>query len=108
MRSTSRTWSPLLNYSIRTQEKRSRNRQPECLCGLQIDHEIQLGRLLDRERLRLRSSQDPINVAGGAPEQIVAIYSITDESTILHELRRVIDRRESSSRGQPDDVGAVG
>ena len=35
--------------------------------GGQIDHEIELGRLFDRQVVRLRSAQNLVDIIGGAP-----------------------------------------
>src|SRR5258708_16523721 len=42
-------WCRLFDHLIRPQQERLRNREPECLGGLEVDDEIELGGLLNRE-----------------------------------------------------------
>ena len=46
----------LLNHLIRAYQQRLRDRDAECLGRLEIDHQLELGRLLDGEASRLRAS----------------------------------------------------
>jgi hypothetical protein len=41
-----------------------RNGETECLCGLEIDHQIELGRLFDRNIARLCPAQNLVNNFG--------------------------------------------
>ena len=55
IRSNVRVRKPyLLDHVIGTSKQRKRNRQPKRFCRLQIDHQLELGRLLDGEIGRLR------------------------------------------------------
>src|SRR6266545_5721924 len=51
-----------LDDLIRPHQHRLRDRQPEGLRGLQVDHQLELGGLLDGQVGRLRSSQDAIDL----------------------------------------------
>src|SRR6516162_2158453 len=51
-------------------EQRRRNFKTEQLGGRQIDDEIELGRLLDRNVAWLRSAQNFVDIVTGAPEQV--------------------------------------
>ena len=55
-----------MNSAARTQD-RLRDRQPERLRGLEIDHKLEFGRLLDGEIGWLRAIEDLVHVGGGAP-----------------------------------------
>ena len=60
-------------YSITSSarsEERLGNCQAERLGGLEIDDQLELGRLLDRQVGRLRPSQNLVDIVGGAPEQV--------------------------------------
>ena len=56
-----------LDHPIRSRQHVRRNRQADLLGGLQIDHQLELGRLLDRQVGRLGAFQDFVHVGGGAP-----------------------------------------
>ena len=53
-----------------------RNSKPERLGGLEIDDEIEFGRLLDRDVGGLRPAQNLIDQLGGAPKQIRKACSV--------------------------------
>jgi hypothetical protein len=57
----------LLNYVVRPQQYRLRDRQSESLSCLQVDDEFKLCRLLHWKIGRLGSFQDFVHVASGAP-----------------------------------------
>ena len=48
---------PLLDHLIRAQQQQLRDSNAECLCGLQVDHQLELGRLLDGKIRRLGALQ---------------------------------------------------
>src|SRR3954447_12978666 len=68
--------SELLDYLVGAQQECFGDRQPERLGGHQIDDEIELVRLLDREVGRLGSAQNFVDILGGTPEQVRPVYSI--------------------------------
>src|SRR5262245_55758266 len=57
----------LFDHLVGAGEQHRGNFKTESLRGCQIDNEIELGRLLDRDVARLRSPQDFIDILGGAP-----------------------------------------
>ena len=56
----------LLDHLVGAGEQVRRHSQPERLCGGEIHHQIELGRLLDREFARPGAAQDLVDVIGGA------------------------------------------
>ena len=56
--------------------------KPERLGGLEIDDEIEFGRLLDRDVGGLRPAQNLIDQLGGAPKQIrkAALFRYFDQA----------------------------
>ena len=69
------------HYSI-TSSARSRNDfrdcQPERFGGGQIDDEIELGRLIDRDIARLRPAQNFVSIVGGTLKLVREVWSIGD------------------------------
>src|SRR5438093_12328681 len=57
-----------LDHLVGAQEERLGDRQAKRLGGVQIDDEIELGRLLDRDVAWLGPSQNLVNIVGGTAE----------------------------------------
>jgi len=55
----------LLDDLIGAGEQGLRDREPECLCGVQVDNQLEFRRLLDCQIGRLRALQDLIHENGG-------------------------------------------
>ena len=72
-----------LNDLVRPPEHRWRDRQVERLGGFQVDHQLELRWLLDRQIGRLGALEDLIDVGGRAPEEIRVISTVTNKSTGL-------------------------
>jgi hypothetical protein len=53
-------------YLVGAGEERQRDFEAECPRGNQVDDEIELGGLLDRQVARLRPAQNLVDVVGGA------------------------------------------
>jgi hypothetical protein len=58
---------PLLEHLVGAGEHGVRHRKAKCFGGLEIDHELVLGRLLDRNVARLRTAQNLANEFGLGP-----------------------------------------
>jgi hypothetical protein len=54
----------LLNDLIRPQQQRRRDGEAECLGGLEVDDEFELGRLFDRKVGRLGAFENSSDVGG--------------------------------------------
>ena len=62
--------------------------EAERLGGVQVDDEIELGRLLDRDVGRLRPAQNLVDIVGGAPEQVREVWSIGHQTARFDVLPR--------------------
>src|SRR5215475_1845171 len=63
-----RTSHGLFDHFVGGVEEPFRNRQGECLSGLEIDHELELGWLLHRQIGRLFTFKDAIDIGCGPPK----------------------------------------
>src|SRR5215831_18301179 len=71
-----------------------RNRQADLLRRLQIDDELKLCRLLDRQVGRLGAFQYFIYISSGPAVQIEQAHDVTQKSTVFHNFTPVIYRRQ--------------
>ena len=57
----------LFDHLIDTGEQRRWHGEAECLCSLEVDHQLVLGRRLNRHVGRLLALEDAVDIAGRAP-----------------------------------------
>ena len=89
-------------------EQRRRHVEAERLGGGQVDDEIELGRLLDRDVGRLRPAQNLVDIVGGAPEQVREVWSIGHQTSRFDVLPKTVHRRQSRGERQGVDANPVG
>src|SRR5205085_7312252 len=70
----------LFDHLVGEREQFWRYGQAERVRSLEIDHEIELGRLLNRQVRGLGATDDPVHVRRGAPMQVGRIDAIGDQS----------------------------
>ena len=85
-----------------------RHFEAERLGGRQIDDQIELGRLLDRDVSRLRPAQNLVDEVGGAPELVREVWSIGHQTARFNVLPSAVHRRQSRAHRQDVDAGPVG
>ena len=71
---------PSFDHLVGEQQHGLRDAQPKCLRGLDVDHELELGRLLNRQIARVGALQDAIDVACRLAELFRQIGAIGDEA----------------------------
>src|SRR6516162_5459406 len=76
-------------------DQRRRDGEAERLGGLDIDHQLRFGRLLDRQARRLLALEDTIDVRSRTPNYVDSIRSIGDQCPFCDELPMTTERRES-------------
>src|SRR4030067_1589737 len=84
-----------LDHPVRAFQQRLRHLQPELAGGLEIDAELEPGRLLDRKLRRFGALQNLVDVNGGAALQQPEIRPVTHQSAESGGVR------ESMNRWQP-------
>src|SRR5262249_27391904 len=81
----------LLNDLIRPPQQRLRNREPEGLRGREVDDQLELGGLLDRQVGGLGALEDLVHVGRGTSLHLGSIYTIGHEATWLDKHPELID-----------------
>ena len=69
-----------MDHLVRPRQHRRRDRQPEGLGGLEVDDQLELGRLLDGQIPGLRTLENLVHVGGGTARQVGQIWPIGDEA----------------------------
>jgi hypothetical protein len=72
----------LLDHLVGAGEQRRRHREAERAGRLEIDHELELGRLMHRKACRLLALEDAVDVAGSAPVEISRVGPVGDQAAI--------------------------
>src|SRR5262245_27558525 len=81
--------------------------EAQCLSGFKIDHQIVLGRCLDRHVGRFLTLEDAVDVIGGASPSVPKTGSIRDQASIGDELVIEVDRGKSVAGRKLDDQIAL-
>src|SRR2546426_11643472 len=75
----------LLDPPLRLQQQRLRNRQPERLGSLEVDHQLELRGLLDGEVSRFGPFQDLVDMACGFSKKIRRVRSVAHQAASRDE-----------------------
>src|SRR5262245_103417 len=89
-----------LDNPIRALQQRRRDRPAERPGGLQVDGQLELGRLLDGQIAGLGALQNLVDVGSGATKQICKVRSIGHEAALSNAFTPWVDRRQSVSGRQ--------
>src|ERR1700704_2084954 len=93
-----------LDHLIGPLQEGGRDRQAERLCGLEVDDEIELRRLLDGQVGGLGALQDSVNVDCSTSFHLGNIYSVGHEAAWTNEILELIDCGDPM-RGRKIDNG---
>src|SRR6476620_3425871 len=92
-----------LNDLIGPQQQRLWDREPERLGGLEVDHQLELRRLLHGQVGGLGALEDLVHVGGEASEQIGEAYPIRHQPARIGKRSITEYRREVVPGGEADD-----
>src|SRR5215471_4730310 len=94
---------PLLNDLIRPREQRRRDRQAEGLCRLEVDHQLELRRLLHWQVSGLGTFEDLVDIRGGTAKVLGHGRPVESEATRAHVFALRVHHRQMGSRGKVRD-----
>ena len=100
--------SPSLNHLIRPRYQRGRDRQAERLGGLEVNHQLEPQRLLDRQIAWSRPFEDAIDVGGRPTHLVILVDAVSHQATALGKTPEVADRRELLFQRQFRDRARMG
>src|SRR5262245_66674656 len=81
---------------------------PERLGGLQVDHELELGGLLDGQIGRLFAFQNSTSIHSRQPIQFREATTVADEAARCGELATLVDRRQRIFQGERSEMSSAG
>src|SRR5437762_5445299 len=94
----------LFNHLIGLREERRRNCHAERFCCLQIDHELELSGLNDRQICRLCAFKNPSRVDTDLMIRICNTRSITHQTANGGGFPKLVNRRQGVTRRQRDEL----
>ena len=99
--------APLFDYLVGALLKMQRHVKAECLGGLEVDHQLELDWSLDGEFVRLRASEDAIDIGRRAAEIIRDVAPVGQQAAKLPEELIRIDGGESVASSKGCDLRAM-
>src|SRR6478672_170852 len=99
--------SPLFDHLIGALLKKPRHVEAERRGGLEVDHQLELDRGLDRKLTRLRILEDAIGIGRRAPKIIDQVTSVGQQAAEFSEDTGRIDGRKTVARRQQGDLRAM-
>src|SRR5262245_54253121 len=100
--------APLLDHLIGSGEDRRRDGQPEGFGGLEVDDELELGRLLDRQIGGLGTLENLVHVNGSAPVEVKNVRAIRHEATGVDMELQGEHRRQVAPCREPCNLLSLG
>src|SRR6516225_8092212 len=82
----------LLDQLVGAGEDRGRDRDAERLRCLEVNDQLETGRLLDRQIGGLLALEDPAGISAGLAPDINVVNSITDQAASCREVAPHVDR----------------
>src|SRR5215510_7636420 len=99
--------SPSLNHLIRPRQQRWWDRQAESLGSLEVDDELELRRLLDRQVGGFRALEDLVHIGGDAPEHVGEKWRIGHQPPGQHVFLPEVKRRKPTLSSERHNLRAV-
>src|SRR5215468_10155159 len=84
----------LFDHLVEVGEHGRRNHKAEGLGSLGVDHQLELGRLLNWKIGRLRALENLVDIVSRAPKQVSNIGPVRHESAGCHKFSNSMERRQ--------------
>src|SRR5215467_5303671 len=97
----------LLDHLVRPCQERRRDREAKRLRRLEVDHQLELGGLLDGEVCRLRASEDPVDISGCTTEIVRDAYAIRYEAPVFHKPSPSVHGGQAARCGEIDNPSSM-
>src|SRR5262245_50449078 len=103
-------WTSLRSFDhlVGAGEQRGWDLDPERLGGLQVDHELELGGLLDGQIGRLFAFQNSTSIHSRQPIQFREATTVADEAARCGELATLVDCRQRIFQGERSEMSSAG
>src|SRR6266436_8731012 len=76
--------SSLFDHFVGESQQCRRDREPERLCGLHVDHQLESSRLLDRQISRFGALQYFVDIGSGEPSELNEVCRVAHETAGDH------------------------
>src|SRR5262245_18926991 len=95
------------NHLVGSREQRRWDFHAECLCGGEIDDQLEFGAEFDRQVAGLFAFENPADVGPGAAISVRLTRSVADQAANLGVLALVIHRREGMPASERHELSAL-
>src|SRR5262245_33148176 len=96
-----------LDHLVSTKQERLRNRDPERLRSSNVYNKIEFDWLFDWNLCGLRATQNLINIAGSASEEVGDVGSVRQQTSRFDEFPKRVHRWQSRAQGECIDANPI-
>src|SRR5205807_9363000 len=97
----------LFDHLIGAREERSRHVDAERLGGLEVDHEPEVGGLLDRQVTDFGTFENPIDITRSSSKHVNFVRSIGNQTAVRRKKREIVHGGQTVSIHDLDDCSAM-